>query len=125
MASDVRGYNRWDRWAKWKPGRGIAWFVFADCESSQISQGQEIPYNRKPCTILGNLGQSGITERTGAQFVSIENNAEIGPGIRHALAAAELYFAWSPDEPCGNALGHVRHARPRPYPASGVTYPVL
>jgi acetolactate synthase I/II/III large subunit len=68
---------------------GIAFFVFDDGELSQISQGQEIPYNRKPCTILGNLRLSGIAEATGARYVSIDDNSRISPGIREALAAAQ------------------------------------
>jgi acetolactate synthase I/II/III large subunit len=70
-------------------GLGIVWFVFADGELSQISQGQEIPYNRKPCTVLGDIRLSSIAEGTGARFVAIENSQEIGPGIRSALAEAE------------------------------------
>lgn len=65
---------------------GIAWFIFDDGELSQISQGQEIPYNRKSCTVLGNIRLSGIAEATGAQFVSIENNGGIAHGISEALA---------------------------------------
>ncbi len=69
-------------------GLGIAWFIFDDGELSQISQGQEIPYNRKPCTVLGSIRLSGIAEATGAQFVSIENNDGIASGIRDALASS-------------------------------------
>ena len=32
---------------------GIAYVVFADGELSEISQGQQIPYNRKTCTVMG------------------------------------------------------------------------
>ena len=67
---------------------GIACFVFHDGELSQISQGQEIPYNRKTCTVLGNLRLDGIATATGARFVSIDGNARIADGIREALAAA-------------------------------------
>lgn len=67
---------------------GIAWFIFDDGELSQISQGQEIPYNRKSCTVLGNIRLSGIAEATGVQFVSIENNDGIAHGISEALAFA-------------------------------------
>ena len=67
---------------------GIAWFVFEDGELSQISQGQEIPYNRKSCTILGKFQLSGIAEATGASYLAIANNEEIAAGIRKALAAA-------------------------------------
>jgi acetolactate synthase-1/2/3 large subunit len=62
--------------------------VFDDGELSQISQGQEIPYNRKPCTVLGSVRLSGIAEATGAGFVTIANDDGIGAGIREALASA-------------------------------------
>jgi acetolactate synthase-1/2/3 large subunit len=70
-------------------GLGIAYFVFDDGELSQISQGQEIPYNRKSCTTLGKLRLRGIAEAVGAAYVAIENNEQIASGIRQALAAAQ------------------------------------
>lgn len=70
-------------------GLQIAYFVFADGELSQISQGQEIPYNRKSCTTLGELRLQGIADAVGARYVCIANNAEIGNGIAQALASEE------------------------------------
>ncbi len=67
---------------------GIAYFVFDDGELSQISQGQEIPYNRKSCTTLGDLRLKGIADATSADYVSIENNDRIAAGIGEALAPA-------------------------------------
>ena len=67
---------------------GVAWFVFDDGELSQISQAQEIPYNRKACTILGNVRLSGIAEATGARYIAIDNNDRIAAGIQEALAIA-------------------------------------
>lgn len=69
-------------------GLGIAYFVFDDGELSQISQGQEIPYNRKSCTTLGKLRLKGIADATGAAYVAIDNNEQIDTGITQALAAA-------------------------------------
>ncbi|MBI1785711.1 thiamine pyrophosphate-binding protein [Candidatus Sumerlaeota bacterium] len=69
-------------------GLGIAYFVFSDGELSQISQGQEIPYNRKTCTIVGKIGLRGIADATGAHYVAIENNSRIAAGIEEALATA-------------------------------------
>ncbi|MBZ5530924.1 MAG: thiamine pyrophosphate-binding protein [Acidobacteriia bacterium] len=69
-------------------GLGIAYFVFDDGELSQISQGQEIPYNRKPCTVLGTLRLKGIADATGADYVAIENNGQISDAVRDALACA-------------------------------------
>jgi acetolactate synthase I/II/III large subunit len=69
-------------------GLGIVYFVFEDGELSQISQGQEIPYNRKPCTVLGKVRIAGIADATGAAFVPLENNERVARGIREALAIA-------------------------------------
>jgi acetolactate synthase-1/2/3 large subunit len=64
---------------------GVAYFVFFDGELSQISQGQEISYNRKTCTVLGDIRLEGVAMATGARYVAISNNAEIAEGIRSAL----------------------------------------
>jgi acetolactate synthase-1/2/3 large subunit len=68
---------------------GIAYFVFDDGELSQISQGQEIPYNRKSCTTLGKFRLQGIADATGAQYVGMENNGQIASAIQQALTAAQ------------------------------------
>lgn len=67
---------------------GVAYFVFHDGELSQISQGQEIPYNRKTCTVMGQVKLEGIATATGARFVSIDHNDGIAAGIRQALEHA-------------------------------------
>ncbi|MDM8348125.1 thiamine pyrophosphate-binding protein [Pseudomonas sp. sp1636] len=69
-------------------GLGVPVFVFNDGELSQIAQAQEIPYNRKTCTLLPALNIAALAEATGAQFVSIENNAQCASGIAQALALA-------------------------------------
>jgi acetolactate synthase-1/2/3 large subunit len=70
-------------------GLGLVYFVFYDGELSQISQGQEIPYNRKTCTIVGKVQLEGIAMATGAAYVAVETNERIAPGIREALAKAD------------------------------------
>ncbi|MGZ4899895.1 MAG: thiamine pyrophosphate-binding protein [Candidatus Angelobacter sp.] len=70
-------------------GLEIAYFVFDDGELSQISQGQEIPYNRKSCTKLGDLRLEGIANAVGARFLTIENNTQIAAMIRAALASGQ------------------------------------
>ena len=70
-------------------GLGIAYFVFDDGELSQISQGQEIPYNRKSCTTLGKLQLKGIADAVGAEYVAIENNEQLEGGIAKALKIGE------------------------------------
>lgn len=66
-------------------GLGTIYFVFYDGELSQISQGQEIPYNRKTCTILGDVRIEGIATATGAAYLEIKNNDQIAATIREAL----------------------------------------
>ena len=46
-------------------------FVFNDGELAQIAQAQEIPYNRKTCTVLGPLDIAGVAQATGAKFLRI------------------------------------------------------
>ncbi|RMF13706.1 MAG: thiamine pyrophosphate-binding protein [Candidatus Dadabacteria bacterium] len=67
-------------------GVGVPFFVFYDGELSQISQGQEIPYNRKTCTVLGEIRLEGAALATGAHYVEIRNDDEIADGIDTALA---------------------------------------
>ncbi|MDX1695621.1 MAG: thiamine pyrophosphate-binding protein [Ketobacteraceae bacterium] len=64
---------------------GGVFFVFHDGELSQISQAQEIPYNRKTCTVIGNLDVSGVARATGARFLALESNADIDDVVRRAL----------------------------------------
>lgn len=66
-------------------GLGIAYFVFYDGELSQISQGQEIPYNRKTCTIVGEVKLEGMAMATGARYIRIDDNDGLADGIRLAL----------------------------------------
>jgi acetolactate synthase-1/2/3 large subunit len=67
---------------------GVPYFVFCDGELSQISQGQKIPYNRKTCTVLGEVWLDGLATATGAHYVAIEDNSDISYGIEEALMAA-------------------------------------
>ncbi|WP_198013869.1 thiamine pyrophosphate-binding protein [Desulforegula conservatrix] len=56
---------------------GIVYFVFHDGELAQIAQGQQIPYNRKTCSILGDVKLQGVAMATGAAFVEMKKNEEI------------------------------------------------
>lgn len=67
---------------------GVTIFVFNDGELSQISQGQEIPYNRKTCTVLGEFRPEGIALATGAAFFPMNTNSDIERTITDALAMA-------------------------------------
>ncbi|HET7873367.1 MAG TPA: thiamine pyrophosphate-binding protein [Terriglobales bacterium] len=70
-------------------GLGITYFVFDDGELSQISQGQEIPYNRKSCTTLGQFRLKGIADATGAQYVAIQNDGHLASAMREALSLGQ------------------------------------
>ena len=69
---------------------GIVYYVFSDGELSQIAQAQEIPYNRKACSVLGRLNIEGVALATGAAHVAMHDDASIAPAIEQArrLAAA-------------------------------------
>ncbi|MDH4019947.1 MAG: thiamine pyrophosphate-binding protein [Xanthomonadales bacterium] len=67
---------------------GGIYFVFHDGELSQISQAQEIPYNRKTCTVLHPVKIKGVADATGCEFVSIESDSDCEDGIKEALTFA-------------------------------------
>lgn len=56
---------------------GAIFTVFNDGELSQIAQAQQVPYNRKTCTVLGTTRFEGIALATGAEYLRIETNNEI------------------------------------------------
>ena len=64
---------------------GIIIFVFHDGELGQISQFQQIPLNRKTCTILGEIKIEGIAQATGAAFFEIQNDLEIEKVMKEAF----------------------------------------
>jgi len=67
---------------------GVVVFVFNDGELAQIAQAQQIPYNRKTCTVLGPLDVGGVAQATGAAFVRITGDGDIDGALQEALAAA-------------------------------------
>ena len=67
---------------------GGVFFVFNDGELSQISQAQEIPYNRKTCTVLHDVKMMGIALATGCEFIEIDDNASCAGAIERALEFA-------------------------------------
>ena len=67
---------------------GVPLFVFNDGELSQIAQAQEVPYNRKTCTLLKPLNIAALAEATGAAFVRIDGNEDCATGIAEALRLA-------------------------------------
>ena len=69
-------------------GVGGVYFIFNDGELSQISQAQEIPYNRKTCSVLHEAKFKGVAEATGCEFITISKNPGCEEGIRQALSYA-------------------------------------
>jgi len=63
---------------------GAIFTVFNDGELSQIAQAQNVPYNRKTCTVLGNTRFQGVAQATGAEYVRIENDSDINECIDKA-----------------------------------------
>lgn len=70
-------------------GLGIAFFVFSDGELGQIAHLQQIPLNRKTCTILGQPNLEGFAQTVGAKFISLEKDAD----VREALRKASLWVS--------------------------------
>jgi len=70
-------------------GLGVVVFVFNDGELAQIAQAQEIPYNRKTCTVLGPLEVAGVAQSTGAAFLRIAGDDDIEGAVIEALAIAQ------------------------------------
>lgn len=70
-------------------GVGVVVCVFNDGELSQIAQAQQIPYNRKTCTVLGEFRLKGIADATGAAYLTIARNAEIAQALHDALSLAK------------------------------------
>lgn len=68
---------------------GVVYFVFSDGELSQISQAQEVPYNRKPCTILPALKYEPFAQSVGAAYVYMGDNADVKKAIAKALDHSE------------------------------------
>lgn len=69
-------------------GAGVVIFVFHDGELGQISQFQQIPLNRKTCTIIGDVNVEGVAQATGAHFVDMTDDSVIDSGIEEAFRVA-------------------------------------
>lgn len=70
---------------------GVVYFIFADGELSQIAQAQQVPYNRKTCTVLPELNLEGMAMAVHAGYVEINTNEDCAKGIKQAfdMAAAD------------------------------------
>ncbi|MCL6414368.1 thiamine pyrophosphate-binding protein [Aestuariirhabdus sp. Z084] len=66
-------------------GAAALYVVFNDGELSQIAQAQQIPYNRKTCTLLTGLNIAGVAQATGVEYVALDNNDSIDSALQEAL----------------------------------------
>jgi acetolactate synthase-1/2/3 large subunit len=64
---------------------GVIFCVFHDGELAQISQFQQIPLNRKTCTVLGDIKLEGVAQATGAAYVAMKNDNEVGEALDEAM----------------------------------------
>ncbi len=69
-------------------GVGVAVFVFHDGELGQISQFQEIPLNRKTCTVLGDLNVEGVALATGCEFLALSSTGHVPEVVSKACKIA-------------------------------------
>jgi acetolactate synthase-1/2/3 large subunit len=69
-------------------GLGVVYFVFHDGELSQIAQAQQMPYNRKSCSVLGALNLEGVALATGAAFVDMPGEDRVAAAIAEARDVA-------------------------------------
>ncbi len=69
-------------------GLGAVYCVFNDGELSQISQTQEIPYNRKTCSVLNAVKIEGVALATACEYIAIKRDKDCETGIAQALAFA-------------------------------------
>lgn len=67
---------------------GLVIGVFNDGELSQIAQAQQIPYNRKTCTVLPQTKLKGLAMATGAEYVRLESNEDIKSSLTKARELA-------------------------------------
>ncbi len=68
---------------------GVVYYVFCDGELSQIAQVQQVPYNRKPCTVLAPVLLDGVARAVGAAYFRIDRDGELDQRIAAANAVAK------------------------------------
>lgn len=69
-------------------GLGAVFCVFNDGELAQISQFQQIPLNRKTCTVLGEVNLEGVAMATGAAYLKMNDDRDAAKVIDEALEIA-------------------------------------
>jgi acetolactate synthase-1/2/3 large subunit len=68
---------------------GVVYYVFCDGELSQIAQVQQVPYNRKPCTVLAPVLIDGVAKAVGAAYFRIDRDGELDQEIAAANSVAK------------------------------------
>jgi acetolactate synthase-1/2/3 large subunit len=68
---------------------GVVWFVFNDGELAQISQAQQVPYNRKTCTVLPALDLEGLARTSSVAYELMDSDAAVERMVDKALSAAD------------------------------------
>lgn len=61
-------------------------FIFNDGELGQIAQFQQVPLNRKTCTVLGNVNFEGIALAAGIKFIEIAHDEELDTKLDEAFS---------------------------------------
>jgi acetolactate synthase-1/2/3 large subunit len=69
-------------------GIGVVWFVFNDGELAQIAQAQQVPYNRKTCTVLPPLDLEGLARASSVGFEVMAGDGDIEAVMDRAFASA-------------------------------------
>ena len=69
--------------------QGVVFIVFSDGELSQIAQAQDMPYNRKTCTVLGEMHTKGIAIATGVEHLTLSGEDDTEAVIKEALKLAK------------------------------------
>ena len=67
---------------------GTIYIIFNDGQLSRISHSQEIAYNQKTCTHLGNVNWGAFADAIECGYFSISNNSEVDTALRRALETA-------------------------------------
>jgi acetolactate synthase-1/2/3 large subunit len=67
---------------------GVIVCVFNDGELAQIAQAQQVPYNRKTCTVLPPLDLEGLARASTVGFEAMAGDADIEAVMDRAFAAA-------------------------------------
>ncbi|MEW9897168.1 thiamine pyrophosphate-binding protein [Chitinivorax sp. PXF-14] len=69
-------------------GLGVVYYVFNDGELSQIAQAQQLPYNRKPCTVLTPVDIGAIAQGVGADYRKLTATSDLQATMRDAQELA-------------------------------------